>query len=205
MKKDFFISLALVAIILTVCILNIVSFAQACDSVRRDVLRLHVVADSNSETDQKLKLLVRDAVLEKGGELFEGTVTVDTAKAEILPRIDELKAVATKVLRENGCKNSVEITVTEEYFNTRCYEDFTMPAGVYTAVRVNIGSAGGQNWWCVMFPPLCVPVADGEIKTDDSIVLEEYLGSDGKKIVTSEGKFKMGFKIVEIYEKLFKD
>lgn len=194
MKKDFFISLALVAIILTVCILNIVSFAQACDSVRRDVLRLHVVADSNSETDQKLKLLVRDAVLEKGGELFEGTVTVDTAKAEILPRIDELKAVATKVLRENGCKNSVEITVTEEYFNTRCYEDFTMPAGVYTAVRVNIGSAGGQNWWCVMFPPLCLPA----VSTD----ADAFFTDAEMKVVSSSPEYEPRFKIVEIIESI---
>lgn len=194
MKKDFFISLALVAIILTACILNIVSFAQACDSVRRDVLRLHVVADSNSETDQKLKLLVRDAVLEKGGELFEGTVTVDTVKAEILPRVDELKAAATKVLRENGCKNSVEITVTEEYFNTRCYEDFTMPAGVYTAVRVNIGSAQGQNWWCVMFPPLCLPAASTDA--------DAFFTDAEMKVVSSSPEYEPRFKIVEIIESI---
>ncbi len=194
MKKDFFISLALAAIILTACILNIVSFAKACDSVRRDVLRLHVVADSNSETDQKLKLLVRDAVLEKGGELFEGTVTVDTAKAEILPRIDELKAAATKVLGENGCKNSVEITITEEYFNTRCYEDFTMPAGVYTAVRVNIGSAQGQNWWCVMFPPLCLPAASTDA--------DAFFTDAEMKVVSSSPEYEPRFKIVEIIESI---
>ncbi|MBQ3604235.1 MAG: stage II sporulation protein R [Clostridia bacterium] len=194
MKKDFFISLALAAIILTACILNIVSFAQACDSVRRDVLRLHVVADSNSETDQKLKLLVRDAVLEKGGELFEGTVTVNTAKAEILPRIDELETAATKVLRENGCKNSVEITVTEEYFNTRCYEDFTMPAGVYTAVRVNIGSAQGQNWWCVMFPPLCLPAASTDA--------DAFFTDAEMKVVSSSPEYEPRFKIVEIIESI---
>ena len=194
MKKDFFISLALAAIILTACILNIISFAQACDDVRRDVLRLHVVADSNSETDQKLKLMVRDAVLEKGGELFDGTVTADTAKAEILPRIDELEAVATEVLRKNGCENSVEITVKEEYFNTRCYEEFTMPAGVYTAVRVNIGSAAGQNWWCVMFPPLCLPAATAEA---------DAFFTDGEmKVVSSSPEYEPRFKIVEIIESI---
>lgn len=194
MKKDFFISLALAVIILTACILNVVSFAQACDSVRSDVLRLHVVADSNSETDQKLKLMVRDAVLEKGGELFDGTVTADTAKAEILPRIDELEAVATEVMRENGCENSVEICVTKEYFNTRCYEEFTMPAGVYTAVRVNIGSAKGKNWWCVMFPPLCLPAAVADA--------DAFFTDDEMKVISSSPEYEPRFKIVEIIESI---
>ena len=194
MKKDFFISAALAAIILTACILNIVSFAEACEDVRRDVLRLHVVADSNSETDQKLKLMVRDAVLEKGGELFDGTVTADTAKAQILPRVDELEAAATEALRANGCKNAVEIIVTEEYFNTRCYEEFTMPAGVYTAVRVNIGSAAGQNWWCVMFPPLCLPAASTDA--------DAFFTDAEMKVVSSSPEYEPRFKIVEIIESI---
>ena len=194
MKKDFFITLALVLIILTACILNVVSFADACESVRDDVLRLHVVADSDSEVDQKLKLMVRDAVLEKGGEIFDGTVTADNAKQRITPRINELESVATAVLRENGCENSVEIIVTDEYFNTRCYENFTMPAGIYTAVRVNIGSAQGQNWWCVMFPPLCLPAASADA--------DAFFTDDEMKVVSSSPEYEPRFKIVEIIEEI---
>jgi len=172
--------------------LSVVSFASGCAEVRRDVLRLHVVADSDSETDQRLKLMVRDAVLEKGGEIFDGTVTADEAEKIITPRIDELKDVAEAVLQENGCDYKVSITVGEEFFVTRCYEDFTMPAGVYTAVRVNIGSAEGQNWWCVMFPPLCLPAASADA--------DAFFTDDEMKIVSSSPKYEPRFKIVEIYE-----
>ena len=183
----------IVAVIIVVVItVSVVSFATDCAEVRRDVLRLHVVADSDSERDQQLKLMVRDAVLEKGGELFDGTVTADEAEKIITPRIDELKAVAEAVLRENGCDYKVEITVGEEYFATRCYEDFTMPAGVYTAVRVNIGSAEGQNWWCVMFPPLCLPAASADA--------DAFFTEDEMKIVSSSPKYEPRFKIVEWYE-----
>ncbi len=174
--------------------LSVVSFASGCAEVRRDVLRLHVVADSDSETDQRLKLMVRDAVLEKGGEIFDGTVTADEAEKTITPRIDELKDVAEAVLQENGCDYNVSITVGEEFFATRCYEDFTMPAGVYTAVRVNIGSAEGQNWWCVMFPPLCLPAASADA--------DAFFTDDEMKIVSSSPKYELRFKIVEIYESI---
>ena len=175
-------------------VFSVVSFASGCAEVRRDVLRLHVVGASDSEFDQSLKLKVRDAVLEKGGELFDGTVTADEAEKIITPRIDELKAVAEAVLKENGCDYKVDITVGEEYFTTRCYENFTMPAGVYTAVRVNIGSAEGKNWWCVMFPPLCLPAASADA---DAFFTDEEM-----KIVSSSPRYEPRFKIVEIYESI---
>ncbi len=171
---------------------SVVSFASDCAEVRRDVLRLHVVADSDSETDQRLKLMVRDAVLEKGGEIFDGTVTSDEAERIITPRVNELKSAAEAVLRENGCDYDVDITVGEEFFATRCYEEFTMPAGVYTAVRVNIGSAEGRNWWCVMFPPLCLPAASADA--------DAFFTDDEMKIVSSSPEYEPRFKIVEIYE-----
>lgn len=175
-------------------VFSVVSFASGCAEVRRDVLRLHVVGASDSEFDQSLKLKVRDAALEKGGELFDGTVTADEAEKIITPRIDELKAVAEEVLKENGCDYKVDITVGEEYFTTRCYEEFTMPAGVYTAVRVNIGSAEGKNWWCVMFPPLCLPAASADA---DAFFTDEEM-----KIVSSSPRYEPRFKIVEIYESI---
>lgn len=175
-------------------VFSVVSFASGCAEVRRDVLRLHVVADSDSETDQRLKLMVRDAVLEKGGELFDGTVTADEAEKIITPRVAELKSAAEAVLRENGCDYNVYITVGEEYFATRCYEEFTMPAGVYTAVRVNIGTAEGKNWWCVMFPPLCLPAASADA--------DAFFTDDEMKIVSASPKYEPRFKIVEIYESI---
>jgi len=185
----------IVAVITAVAaVVSVVSFASGCAEVRRDVLRLHVVAASDSEFDQSLKLKVRDAVLKKGDELFDGTVTADEAEKVITPRIDELKAAAEAVLTENGCDYKVDITVGEEYFATRCYENFTMPAGVYTAVRVNIGPADGQNWWCVMFPPLCLPAASADA--------DAFFTDDEMKIVSASPKYEPRFKIVEIYESI---
>lgn len=194
MKKDVLIKFVLVVVVVAMSVLNIASFTKECKNIRSDVLRLHVVADSNSEFDQQLKLMVRDAVLEKGEDLFDGSVTADSAKTEIVPRIDELEVAATEALRENGCENSVEITVTDEFFNTRCYEDFTMPAGIYTAVRVNIGSAQGQNWWCVMFPPLCLPAA--------SVDADAFFTDSEMKVISSSPEYEPRFKIVEIIESI---
>ncbi len=190
MKIKVAVALAVVAAF----VFNFAGFAADCAEVRRDVLRLHVVGASNSAFDQHLKLKVRDAVLEKGGVIFEGTVTAGEAEKIIIPRIAELKSAAEAVLLENGCDYSVDITVGEEYFNTRCYESFTMPAGVYTAVRVNIGRAEGKNWWCVMFPPLCLPAATADA--------DAFFTDDEMKIVSSSPKYEPRFKIVEIIESI---
>lgn len=192
MKNKYLIPL--LSAVTAACVLSIAQFFATCESLRGDVLRLHVVAESDSETDQRLKLLVRDEVLKKGGEIFDGTVTAEQAKKIITPKISELEAVAESVLRENGCDNEVAVTVAEEYFATRCYENFTMPAGVYTAVRINIGSARGQNWWCVMFPPLCLPAASADA--------DAFFTEDELKVVSSSPKYEPRFKIVEIYESL---
>lgn len=173
-------------------VMNVVGFASDCADVRRDVLRLHVVGASDSQFDQSLKLKVRDAVLKKGGTIFEGTVTADKAEKIITPRIQELKAAAEAVLLENGCDYNVDITVGEEFFATRCYEDFTMPAGVYTAVRVNIGTAQGKNWWCVMFPPLCLPAAFADA--------DAFFDDNEMKVITSSPEYEPRFKIIEIIE-----
>lgn len=179
------------AIVLSM-VLNVVGFASDCADVRRDVLRLHVVGASDSEYDQNLKLKVRDAMLEKGGVIFDGTVTADKAEKIITPRIAELKAAAEAVLLENGCDYTVDISVGEEFFITRCYEDFTMPAGVYTAVRVNIGTAQGKNWWCVMFPPLCLPAAFADA--------DAFFDDNEMKVITASPEYEPRFKIVEIIE-----
>jgi len=163
--------------------------------VRSDVLRLHVVADSDTEQAQRLKLLVRDALLETGKRVFDGSVTANDAVAHITPQIEQMEQTAQAVLRENGCDDKVKITVQKEFFNTRAYEHFTMPAGVYTAVRVNIGQAKGHNWWCVMFPPLCLPAVSRE-------EAEGYFTKSEKRVITASPQYEPRFKIVEVVEKI---
>ncbi len=183
---------------------SITYFASASGEIRENVVRLHILAESDSEVDQNVKLKVRDALLEKNTELLSSKVTPENAEKYFEKSKDELEKCANEVLEENGFKYTAKITLGKEYYTTRTYEDLTFPAGTYTSVKVVLGDGEGKNWWCVMFPPLCVPVATGGIETDDGVSLEEYLDEDGKRIVTSEGKFKVGFKVVEWYEKLFK-
>ena len=181
--------------VLAFCVAAVARFAQDCAAVRADVLRLHVVAASDSARAQQLKLKVRDALLEQGKEVFDGSVTAADAVRRITPHIAALEQTAERVLRQNGCEDSVTVTVQKEFFNTRCYEHFTMPAGVYTAVRVNIGQAQGHNWWCVMFPPLCLPAVS---QTE----AEGYFTEDEQRVITASPRYEPRFKIVEWIEQL---
>lgn len=200
--KIFLVSL-LIAVVLY-CAFSVTYFASVSGEIRESVVRLHILADSNSQMDQQVKLKVRDALLEKNTELLSSKVTPENAEEYFKNSKDELEKCANEVLKENGFDYTAKITLGKEYYTTRVYEELTFPAGTYTSVKVVLGSGEGKNWWCVMFPPLCVPAATGEITTDSAVDLEEYLDEDGKKIVSSKGKFKVGFKVVEIYEKLFK-
>lgn len=200
MKSKFRLFLKLQSVLLVLAmiflLLSVAVFAYDCSRVRDDVLRMHVIANSDSSADQNLKFKVRDAVLECGAELFDGTVTVDEAKAKIEPKTAELEAAARTVIENEGYDYPVSVSVENEYFSTRCYGDLTMPAGRYTAVKVVIGEGAGHNWWCVMFPPLCLPAAqerDGDI--------DAFLDDGELKVVRSSTKYEPRFKIVELIER----
>ena len=203
-KRDKIFLIALIIAYILYCAFSITYFSSVSGEIRESVVRLHILADSNSEIDQNVKLKVRDALLEKNTQLLSDKVTPENATEYFKNSKDELEQCANEVLKENGLNYKATITLGKEYYTTRVYEDLTFPAGVYTSIKVVLGSGEGKNWWCVMFPPLCVPVADGGIETADNVNLEDYLNEDGKRLVSSQGKFKVGFKVIEWYEKLFK-
>lgn len=179
------------------CLLSTVSFAASCDGVRERVLRLHILANSDSKIDQEVKLKVRDAVLKEGKDIFEGRTTAKDAETVLKKETKRLEAVADAVLLENGFSYTSKVEVGKSFFNTRSYEDtVTLPAGEYTAVRILLGEAKGHNWWCVMFPPLCLPAAKGDVK------MEDVLNEKEENLVESNPKYEMRFKIVEIFEKI---
>ncbi len=186
-------------IALIICgVLNINAFSQQCESIREKMLRMHVIANSNTQEDQELKLKVRDAVLTAGKEVFDGSVTSTEAKAKIEPHIEYLENVALKTIKSEGFDYNVQITVENEYFNTRTYDNkVTLPAGNYNAIKVIIGEGKGQNWWCVMFPPMCLPTSVAECEISD------VLTEDETEIVTETEKYKFRFKVLEIIEELF--
>ncbi len=188
----------LIAIVIC-CTLNINSFSNNCDSIRTKMLRMHVIANSDSIEDQELKLKVRDAVLIKGKEIFDGSVTANEAEEKVTPYIDELEDTAKKIVIDAGYNYDVNVTVQKDYFNTRTYDNsVTLPAGYYNAVKVVIGEGKGKNWWCVMFPPMCLPSATAECEIDD------VLDNDESDIVLNGDKYKLKFKIVELIERLLK-
>lgn len=122
-----------------------------------DILRLHVVANSDSAEDQAVKLRVRDAVIGSLEEGLSDLTDVAEAKAYITQMLPKLESVANQVLREAGFSETASVSLTQEAFPVRHYDTFSLPSGVYQALRVVIGEGEGQNWWCVVFPQLCVP------------------------------------------------
>ncbi len=174
-------------------------FAGAAKKVREDVVRLHILANSDSVFDQNIKLKVRDALLEKNTSLLSKGVNSDNAYKYFEESKDDLLEIAQMVLKENGLEYSAVITLEKEYFETRQYGDLTFPAGEYMALKVILGEGKGHNWWCVMFPPLCVPAADG-IETNENTA--DYLTESGEKIVNGGNKFVVKFKLLELYEEL---
>ena len=146
----------LLAVVLT-CWMS--SFCALADEVRANTLRLHVQANSDSEADQTLKLTVRDAVLEEAAALFAGAKDEADARRIAEESLPQLQACVERTLKEEGSSLSARVYLTEMYFDTTCYEDFTLPAGVYDALRVELGAHAGRNWFCVLYPGLCLPAA----------------------------------------------
>ena len=177
-------------------IINTAGFAKSCEEVTSKVLRLHIVAASDSDEDQALKLKVRDDLLKSGADVFNGCVNIDNALDIITPKIPELEKLALDVIKKNGFDYDVNITLKNEYFSTRVYDDFTMPPGEYKALRVVIGEGKGHNWWCVMFPAMCLPSANANENA------QSILGEKLYKFIGKKPQFEPRFKIVEIYESL---
>ena len=160
------------------------------------LLRLHVVANSDETDDQQLKLAVRDKVLEYAAPLLSGVTDAEEAERIItanLPIITEQARLETLAL---GYDYAVNAELREEVFPAREYDSFTLPAGAYRALRVTIGEGSGQNWWCVVFPPLC---GDGDFY---STAKEAGLSDSEIALITDGDGVVFKFKVVEIFEKL---
>ena len=125
-------------------------------ALNENLIRLHVVANSDSSQDQTLKLQVRDAVVEKLQDTMEQFPTMEEAKAYLQSHLPELEEFINQVIQKLGSSDSAKVSVDREAFDTRQYDTFSLPAGYYEALRITIGEGKGKNWWCVVFPSLCV-------------------------------------------------
>lgn len=185
---------AILAALLFSMIFSLAGFEAKCNDLKQNILRLHIIANSDSAEDQALKLKIRDELLKKSNGLFETAGNKEQAIELVNENTDFLKEVAHEVLLKEGKNQPVSISVGKAYFDTRVYDNFTLPAGEYEAVRVLIGKAEGKNWWCVMFPSMCVPAAEKEHK------LTEAVNEKSAEIAENAPRYEMRFKIIEWYE-----
>ncbi len=170
-------------------------FAAACGQLPRDVVRLHVVANSNGAEDQAVKLLVRDAVLEEAARWYQGAGSMEEASSQLCTHLQSIAGAARQVLGEQGVGYSATAQMTEMYFPTRDYGDFRLPAGRYRTLRVTLGEGAGKNWWCVVFPSLCLPAA-----TQEEALLT--LPEGERQVVEGGQDVQVKLKAVELWESL---
>lgn len=170
---------------------------QAQDDLSDKVVRLHVLANSDSTEDQALKLQVRDVVLERATELLEQSADRGEAEGLLRGNLLELERLAAEEIRANGYDYSVMAELVNTEFPTREYDGFTLPAGEYLALRIVIGEGGGQNWWCVVFPPLCTS-ASADVPAS---ALAAGLSQEDVSLITEESSgYVLKFKVVEFWE-----
>ncbi len=201
MKRGVFLKL------FAVVLLCIVALVGVCEAVLKEVsggiVRLHVIANSDSPQDQAVKLLVRDEVLRVSRELSGGAV-MGLSFAEL--HQDLLTDAANHVLEENNCDYTCRIETGNFSFPTRKYESLTLPAGNYDAVRIILGGGNGQNWWCVMYPPLCFTEhAAGALSSEQQAQLSNAMGEAGYRLVSDESiVLEPAFKALEIWQSIKK-
>lgn len=173
------------------------------EGLSENIFRLHILANSDSEDDQNLKLKVRDAVLE-----YMKTLTDDMSDKQAVielskKHLQDFKEIAEDVIRKNGYDYSVNIQIGNFYFPTKYYGNISLPAGNYDALKIEIGEANGQNWWCSLFPPLCfVSVSSGVVDEEGEEYLKENLSDEEFEIISSSSsEIEFKFKIVELMNK----
>lgn len=193
MKSAFLYALGLIFSIVMLAALPLEGEAALYDSV----IRLHVLAASDTEQDQAVKLAVRDAILETYGEALAAE-SEEAAAARVEALLPAIEATANATLATHGVPHTAKVSFTEESYPVRVYGDLTFPAGVYHSLRVVIGEGEGQNWWCVLFPPLCLGAATEETPiTPDSP--PEGLSQGAWQIVSRSGEYALRFALLECF------
>ena len=174
-------------------LISMTGFCSVCENLQSDIFRLHIIANSDSEQDQILKLKVRDGILEYTAELFSECKNRDEAIISAKENLEDIKRFSQDMVYSYGYDYQVDAYITEMDFDTRIYEEFTLPAGKYNALRIVIGNGQGHNWWCMLYPALCIPSAQ-EKKPELS------LDENETEVISNPDKYEVKFRLVEIFE-----
>ena len=181
-----------------------ISYAQNISTdIADSVFRLHVIANSDSKEDQDLKYIVRDNLLSYMNEICSNCETKQEAIDIVTENKDKFEEIAKSTIKEQGFSYDVKINIGNFEFPTKNYGDISLPAGYYDALRIEIGEAKGQNWWCVMFPPLCfVDVTSGVVPEESKEVMEENLSEEEFALVSnsSNDELQFKFKLIEFFQ-----
>ena len=197
MRKILILMLTVSTLFILLGFLPVHSEAELYDNV----LRLHVIANSDSDEDQALKLKVRDAIIEKCGNIFSNCSSRDEAESAVTENLGFIESTAKSVIEKEGYSYSVKIKLDEEEYPTRSYGSVCFPSGKYLSLRIIIGEGEGQNWWCVLFPPMCLSAASAS-DYDDGAIPVGLTGEQYKLITeTDDPKYKVRFKILEVFGK----
>ena len=174
-------------------------------SIADSLVRLHIVANSDSQIDQSVKLLVRDAVIDELSPIISNASNPSHAQQIINDNLSLVEKAAQSVLKKNNLSYGATALCTISHFPTKQYENIILPAGNYNALKIILGNGDGQNWWCVMYPPLCFEGSiDGNMNSDAKTLLKSNLDSDEYALICQNSSIpvKFKFKIFEIFDML---
>ena len=167
----------------------VVAAVKTSEDISNKVFRLHILANSNSTEDQNTKLMLKNFILENSEDIIGGK-TLDEAISNAKNNRKEITEMCNEYLKSIGIDYKVVVSVVKEYFKTRVYDDFTLPAGKYNSLKIELGEAKGHNWWCIVFPSVCLSACTES--------MNDYLNEDEMKLVSNT--YSPKFKVVEIYE-----
>lgn len=186
-------------VLLAVCLLTGAMSLRNQDVLQQKMIRLHVVANSDSDRDQTLKLQVRDKVLAFTEQTMRASASRAEANNALREALPQIKSMAEDILHENDCSDSVEARLEPAEFPLKAYDGFRLPAGEYMALRVLIGEAAGQNWWCVVYPPLCMAAASDVRETGIACGMEQ----EELSLMQEENEaYQVKFRFMELWEQL---
>ncbi len=198
-KRFILLTLLLILYILV----SAISYTNAvCSDIQESVFRLHVIANSDSAEDQNLKYIVRDSIIEYINEISNNASSKDEVILIAQEHLSEIENIALQTIKDNGYNYPVKVSIGNFAFPSKKYGDITLPPGYYDALKIEIGEAAGQNWWCVMFPPLCfVDVTSGVVPDESKEVMKNNLSEEEYDLISGNGTdVEIKFKIVEVLQ-----
>ena len=201
--KRFFVVLILFSIFIFISAISYVDAVS--EDIEKSVFRLHVIANSDSKEDQDLKYIVRDGILDYINKLSANCSSKEEVILLANENKEELYNIAKKIIEENGYNYDVNISIGNFEFPTKTYGDISFPAGNYDALRVEIGEAKGQNWWCVMFPPLCfVDVTSGIVPDESKQTIKDNLSNEEYDLISDSNSpdIKFKFSLIEFFKEI---